>query len=166
MGSIDEVRITDLSGPALATFANGAQTLFFVADATGTFQTQIVSTGQLGIASRAARHYEGIPEEALGLAADGTPTVVDLGIRTHFVEARAIRTAQGIEELRSIGMADDALIVTFLKFAEGVVAGTGEELDLWIVAGDLLATIYLLPLAIGREIVNAGGQIVLGEADA
>src|SRR5262249_47261203 len=66
-GDLDEVRLFDLTKQALSTFANGQTALQFVADATGTYETPIVSTGALA-GGRVARYYRNLAAERLLLA--------------------------------------------------------------------------------------------------
>jgi hypothetical protein len=167
VGELDEIRITDLASAPLSAFANGQQTLSFVADASGTFQTDIVSTGNLGLGRRTVRYYQGIPPEAMGLAQDD-PSVSDEYLRVHFTQTSTYFEDRGMQAETWYGIAGYAMLAAFFKFGEGIWAGTdaSAEIDPIVLAGDIIGSIWLAPISITRDAINSGERAVNMSADA
>jgi hypothetical protein len=159
-GSIDEVRLFDLGRPPLSTFANGSATLSFVADETGYYETEVVSTGSLGTVESGGL----LSMRAAQTSSAGEPSVTDRTLRPIFTDVRAEITTYGVVEESQVWFVSQAMAIAFFKFVEGLTAGTGNELDPFVLAGDLFGTTRALGWVVAREVINSGERIVNGQA--
>jgi hypothetical protein len=171
-GTLDEIRIADLTRAPLATFSNGQQVVEFQADATGTFTTEIQSTGQLGTDLHTAGDFRAMPLAALAPDADTPPAATERTIGVLFADTQVILEDSALEIENPVGFAVVATIAYAYKFTKGIWVGfTGaDDDDVIVLAGDLVASLAPTPLrgyAAARDFINAGDRAVRldGSAD-
>jgi hypothetical protein len=148
-----------LSRPFLSVFANGEQSVSFEADATGEYRTQILSTGVYG--NLGAGNFTA----SATATEEGNPSVSDSTLRPFFTETVTFFEDRGLEAKGWVGIIGFGMLTAFFKFAEGIWAGTGTDLDPIIIAGDVIGTIWLMPISIVREAINAGNRAVHMQAN-
>ena len=153
VGMLDEVRLFDLSKQPLSTFANGQQSISFTADASGVFETQIVSTGAL------TREVQGL-RSGQTPDAGGTLTEESYGHVFTTAEASWEDSAETAEtDFEYVGA---KLMGTFAKLGRGLFVGSGGggDIDLAVLAGDMLGSILLAPVTIVRDVFNALDRVI------
>jgi hypothetical protein len=171
-GTLDEIRIADLTRAPLATFSNGQQVVEFQADATGAFTTEIQSSGQLGSDMHSAGALRGMPLAALAPNADTPPAATERTIGVLFADTQAYLEDSALQIENPVGFAVVATIAYAYKFTKGIWVGfTGaDDDDVIVLAGDLVASLAPTPLrgyAAARDFINAGDRAVRldGSAD-
>jgi hypothetical protein len=166
-GDLDEVRLFDLTRGALSAFANGQQAVSFVADASGTFETSIVSTGQLAMDPRTAAYYDALADARLALAQDDQAPATDRYAGGVFTEAETFWEDRAESATSNLGYVTAKFLGFFAKFGRGVFVGSGgdgDALDPAVLAGDILGSFFLAPVAIARDIINAVDRLIRAQA--
>ena len=159
-GSLDEIKLIDLGKAPLSNFANGQQSVAFVADATGVFETQIVSTGVMGN-ERVAGYYLNLAFAARGMAQD-VPFPDALQNAAGFIgtSAEVFYEDRAASEESDIKYALWMELAFTVKFTRGLFLGAEGETDPAVLAGDFLGSLFVL-----RDFINSSGRALDGEVD-
>ena len=164
-GQLDEVRILDLSKTPLSTFANGQTSISFVADATGTFEMPIVSTGRLAQDRRAVQYQRTLAREELAQAGDEPPpTSLQAGLGSELIEAETFWEDTAERTTTWYGYCSALLMGSMVKIARGILVGSEPgETDLAVMAGDIAGRIFLSPVAILRDMANSTERLIYAQ---
>jgi hypothetical protein len=163
VGGMDEIRLYALGRTPLSRFANGEQSITFIAEGTE-FETQIVSNGQLAVDQQLAAYYRLLPGEIAG-PAQGAPTLSERQGAGVFTKAEVHWEDRAETATTDVGYVTAELLGFMAKFGRGVFVGSGEgDFDMTVLAGDLLGSIFLSPVSIFREFFNSADRVIRMQA--
>lgn len=161
-GSLDEVRLFDLGRPPMALFANGQEEIAFAADASGVYETEIRSNGQLSSALDQRVQAEQI---RAALADEGEPTSIVEPGRVYLGESVTYFQDRFYESRTWYGTASTGVLAAFFKLIKALMVGVGEDADIFSWVGEVIRTFILLPVAVFTDVIDAGSRVIESTAD-